>query len=295
MPLPQEDAVKQDIQVGLHDELLLADRLLDFATGIFTSGNAITKTTGIDDHVVMVALGLAAKMCKQYRAVVALAELGLREDADALLRMHFEAMMAMQFLLRRKVSLREGGKKVPAVPGKPLTTRFRTQLYIANDMFNGKKFLDGLLRTPGLKRDVSKEFKTAIEADAKNWEGVIGLDWTKRLKKARSYSGLSIIDLADSLGYGRIYQSLYRTASSAVHANDAARFVDTDGDGSLVFKAAPSGEGLGFTLRFASLFLIRGVEAVDDRFGFGMAAKIEEFHEAIGKMKLDFHPEDEGG
>ncbi len=81
----------------------------------------------------MVGLGLLAKACKQYRAVGAMVELGLGDVADSIARMMFESMLAIHFVLRAEVNLTRDGVPVGPVPNRPLTTRLRTSLYLAND------------------------------------------------------------------------------------------------------------------------------------------------------------------
>jgi hypothetical protein len=61
----------------LSPELEIGSRILDAGLSIFASGNPIQPGTGIDDFVVVVALGLIAKACKQYRAIGELVELGI--------------------------------------------------------------------------------------------------------------------------------------------------------------------------------------------------------------------------
>jgi ribosome-binding protein aMBF1 (putative translation factor) len=110
---------------------------------------------------------------------------------------------------------------VPKVKGKPLSTRFRARLYIANLAFEKERMLGQWLKTPGLLRTAKRAARLAIQERVKQAEAVIGADWAARLKRTRSYSGLSIKDLAESLKLTTSYATFYRSASWPTHATDA--------------------------------------------------------------------------
>lgn len=113
-------------------------------------------------------------MCKQYRAILALSELGLGEDANCHTRMMLESMLAMQFILRRKVVLKAG--KIPLAAIGKTSSRFRADLYMANDAFQRRKHLRCVHETPGFKRTISKAGVLLADENAKHWEARIGLE-----------------------------------------------------------------------------------------------------------------------
>lgn len=115
MQLPYEDEVRLEIQAKLKPELDLASEILDLGTGIFTSDREMQLGPGLDDFVIAIGLGLVAKACKQFRAIGHLVEMGLGDDADGVARMLFETMLAASFILRRRVSLKRNGARVPPV------------------------------------------------------------------------------------------------------------------------------------------------------------------------------------
>ena len=243
---------------------------------------------GLDDFVVFVALGLVAKACKQYLAIGKMVELGLGEVADSNARMLLETMLAVHFILRHRVILKRDGKKLPAIQGKPLTTKFRTSLYLASHALNGRKLANGLLATPGLKRQMSKEARTEILRQATEWETEIGLDWARRLKEG--YAGVKVINLAESLGFERLYHSIYRITSGGVHATDATAHIRLDDDPKAEwrFEAAPSTDGIAKTLKFASLLLIKILQVADERLGLGLKERNEKLLGEVEGMRVDF-------
>lgn len=288
MRLPHEDDVRAVVRERLEPELRLAAHILELGTGIYTSGTPLKPDKGLDNFVIVVALGLVAKACKQYRAIGEMVELGLGEVADGNSRMLFETMLAAHFILRPRVILKRDGKKLPAIKGKPLTTKFRTGLYLASDAFNGKKLAIGLLATPGLKRQMSKEARTEILRQATEYEKEIGPDWTKRLKDG--YAGVKIISLAESLGFGQLYHSVYRITSGGVHAGDAIGHIclEDDPGAEWRFAAAPSTEGIANTLKFASLLLIKILEVAEQRLGTGLKERNEKLLAEVEGMRIDF-------
>jgi hypothetical protein len=287
MRLPNEDATRTLIEQKLRSELDVASEVLGLGTGIFTSGNRISPGDGVDDLVLMVTLGLIAKSCKQYRAIGELIQMGLGEVADSNARMLLETTLAVLFLMRRRVVLKENGKTFSGIMGKPLTTRFRARLYLAYDAFNGRKFAQGVAGTRGLKRKIRRAGLTAIEKTAKDWEAEIGPDWTKRLK--RGFSGLTVKDLAESFGYGELYP-VYRIMSGGVHASDSTDFIhpDDSSESGVRFSVSASVEGVANTLKFASVLLVHIVQAADARLGLGLKTASDDLMKRVETMRIEF-------
>jgi hypothetical protein len=191
MRLPDENELRNVIRQRMEPELSLAAEILALGTGVFTSGRRITPAEGIDVFVVRVGLGLLYKACRQYRAIGSMVELSLGDVVETNSRMMFETMLASHFVLRAEVKLTCRGVSVPEVPGKPLTPRFRTSLYRANDAINGPRFVQGLQETQGSAGQTPVKTPALIEKDAAERKTEVGEEWTKRIRKARNYSGVS--------------------------------------------------------------------------------------------------------
>lgn len=86
--------------------------LHNFAVSILNPQIKIRGSKGIDDSVVYVCLGLFVKACRQFRSVQRLCQAGLGSDAHALTRNLFETWLALMFVERRRVTLKQG-KKAP--------------------------------------------------------------------------------------------------------------------------------------------------------------------------------------
>jgi len=203
--------------------------------------------------------------------------------------MLFETMLSVQFLLRRTVSLKQNGKQVAHVKGKRLTTKFRTRLYLANNAFNSRKFVRGLAETRGLKRKIGIKNRVLIETDATAWEMEIGAVWT-RLVKERGYAGISIKDLAESLGYAQLYASIYRITSAGVHATDSTDFVELEEDAEIPgrFAISASTEGIAKTFSLASLVFLSIIQVADMQLGLGLKKRGDLLMEEAKPMRVDY-------
>ena len=64
------------------------------------------RKRGHDRHVLAMTVGLYAKACKTHRAIRGLCGNGLTSDADVLVRVLFETVVAMHFILKRHSRIR---------------------------------------------------------------------------------------------------------------------------------------------------------------------------------------------
>src|SRR5438445_1231934 len=124
MRLPGEDQLREHIQRSLATEFQLASELLNLGMGIF-SPSTRTKPPEPMEHLELIpSLGIIAKACRQYRGIVALAEISLGDVAESNGRMLLETMLAANFLMQPIVTLKRNSTPLPDVPGYPLTPAF---------------------------------------------------------------------------------------------------------------------------------------------------------------------------
>jgi len=97
-------------------------------------------------------LGLFAKSSKQLRAIMVLCERGLTSDAETIARNLFESLLAIQFLLKPRLTLLENGKRIQPDKKKPLARSFRASLYDAHLIFQHTRRIARFRKTPRLKR-----------------------------------------------------------------------------------------------------------------------------------------------
>jgi hypothetical protein len=227
----------------------------------------------IDSTVVFVALGLYVKACKQHRSVQLLARAGLSPDALAIARNLFETTLALVFILRKQIRLRRGfspahpsGLSLSAIQRRPLSTRFRARLYQANLVFEQERTRDEFARTPRIKREARRITKRLPQLIAEA-EKAIGPEWTRRLRQARSYSGVSLKELALSMGFRGAYATHYRFASWTVHALDLNRYIAFDpSKNASMISLAPNADYVDQALSIGNVLLFQCIHLFDDRF-----------------------------
>ncbi len=185
-------------------------------------------------------------------------------------------MLAANFLMQPKVTLKQGGKTLADVSGYPLTTAFRTKLYLAHDSVSTLKTIRGMAENGDFDEQEADQIVALAEKHSKEDNDEIGPEWTKRQKSSNSYAGVRIQDLADSLGMGFIYHSFYRPACPGIHASDARKYVDVQEtpDGRMMFSAVSSPKGVAEALALSSLAMVEVLRAANDRLGLGIEEKV---------------------
>jgi hypothetical protein len=275
--LPFEDDVRQEIEVNARKELAEARELLRLALDMLGSdgnGNLNVPSTpvpGVGDLARSMALGLYAKACKQFRSIIMVAEAGFGGEMTVLTRALFETALALEFLLKEQVVLKREGAAVDIDPSRPLTTDFRAQLYGARVALMAEKQLKEWSGRPELKNsmDILGDPGT-IAAQAAAATSAVGQAWWKALKKGPA--GLTVKDLADSLGVTSYHVMVYGDQSEVAHAGDAFRHFDVAADESHdLLDLSPSPEGIGGRLHLASLVFLGCLTSVHSRLQFGQA------------------------
>ena len=74
------------------------------------------------------------------------------------------------------------GKPVPDVPHYPLTTAFRTKLYLAHDATSSLKLIHGMVANGNIEKQETANAGAIAEKHAKESQNEIGPEWVKRLK-----------------------------------------------------------------------------------------------------------------
>src|SRR5262245_57827488 len=208
--LPDEVEARAKLRQLFEKEFAKMSELHDLSVSIVSFPLKVASSPDIDRSTADVSAALYVKALRQFRAIQLLCEGGLGTDAWALCRNLFETTLALCFVLQPRFRPKKDGRPLAAVKGKPLSRRFRARLYIANISFEKERMLGQWQKTRGLRRTAKRAARVAIEERVKQAENVIGRDWTDRLKRNRSYSGLSIKDLAASLKLTTSYATFYR-------------------------------------------------------------------------------------
>jgi hypothetical protein len=243
-------------------------------SGLITVGPA----RGLTDTTIGLSLGLFTKCLRQLRSIILLCGTGLVSDTDTLSRCLFESVLALHFLLRPRLTLRENGRVVTADPKRRLTTLFRSWLYLAHVAFKYERMNSSFRNTGRLKR-LAKHLgdHAAAQMDAQEAESRIGSLWAERLRKRGNYAGVSIRDLADSLRVLHWYNAVYAFQSSVAHAGDALSFVDPPGadQRDLLLGLSPDVEHVGQVLQVAVVLFLGALSIVNSRLKLGFDERVD--------------------
>jgi hypothetical protein len=293
MHLPGENELRDFIRAELAAELQVASDLLDLGTGIFQPTVRPVPKDAMDHLEAWMCLGIVAKACRQYRGIVALVEIALGDVADSNGRMLAETMLAAEFLMRPTLILKRGKKPLPEVPGYPLTTAFRTKLYLAHDAASTLKTLREMVKHREIDAEEGARTVALAEQQAKEGADEIGPEWARRQKESGSYSGISVLDLAESIDMPFLYHAFYRPASAGVHGTDARKYVEPKerSDGGITFSACSTAKGVAEALTFSSLVLLEVLNVTNQRFGLGLDEKLSNLAPRVQRMAHHFPDE----
>jgi hypothetical protein len=272
--LPNEPAVERDLASRFGNQFTEMTALHTFAVSILAPQITIKGSKGVDGSVVYVCLGLFVKACRQFRSVQHLCQAGLGSDAHALTRNLFETWLALMFVARRRVTLKQGKKRLGSVGKRALGSRLRARLYLANAAFESERVVKDWESTVGLKRSAKVKLDgQSIRMGAADAATAIGAEWTKRLKEKKSYSGLNLRELAHSFRVDAAYATLYRSASWSTHAVDLNQFLANTANG-LELKLEPSDDWIEPTIGGASLTLVCCIDVLNDRFHLALDSQL---------------------
>jgi hypothetical protein len=258
----------------------------------------ISKPRGLTWPVVNLCLGLYTKIIKHFRAVIALSEVGLAEDANVAARAMFEATLALHFILIPRTPLNEDGCAVThssnrkellcpkckhvvraAKVGKPLrklSTVMRAKLYVAFTVIQEerrhKEYVREGINSPEVSARLPKLQKAARKAKT-----MIGAGWADRQETSRGFAGVKIRHLADSYGLLEYYLTVYRYQSDIVHGTNALEYLDIEAfDDSLRLNLSPNPNGIDTVLFTATTFMAGAADVLNRRLGLGFGQPVKE-------------------
>jgi hypothetical protein len=275
--LPFEDQVRLDVEANYHEELAESRELLGLALEMIGSdgqgGLQIPSepVPEVTNRARSLALGLFAKACKQFRGIIILAERGFGGEVTVLTRSLFDTTLAMNFIMNERVALKREGKQFNPDSSRPLDTDFRTLLYYAYSASIEAKRCRQWREQPELLSNIElRGTPESIAAQTAAARAAVGEIWWQNLKVGQA--GLSVRDLADSLGVLSYYLMIYGDQSQVAHACDGFmhfHFDDESNRGSL--DLCPSPDSIGVLLRLAGLVFLSTLTGIHNRLKFGDA------------------------
>ncbi|WP_144055197.1 DUF5677 domain-containing protein [Rhodopirellula baltica] len=215
-----------------------------FAAELLRSGlellDQLSKSNRFDDTPIVkaVAGGILARELRRYRSIALMAECGFIENVDVLTRVLFKGALSARFVLCKSIPAEEQSsqlrgrlRKQPATPDGVSELELRSWLYSMSPNMKIALMADQL--------GMDSELKRTILQGISEMEQIIGPEWIEVLKThPKTYSGLSIRDLAESRGLLSMYVEMYSLQSMDVHASDGLASLDhgtEDGGDSVSF------------------------------------------------------------
>lgn len=266
--LPHENENRAEIQRSFGDEFARSQCLIDGCIAFLD--RLRDADMPFADEAKAFILGTYVREVRRYRSIIAECELGLLENAFALMRAMYEGMLSLRYVLNQTVSAKEQSEglqstlsKLPALAQDMPVQEFRTQLYHAMDALTVLQLASSLNESDSA---ATNKFKQLVDRIPEAWRKV-------HQQHPRTYSGITVAQLAEYCGMARLHRELYYQQCHVTHANDAMRFVRPDGEGNAWILLSSSIVRLPETLRLAASLLFRIVETLES--GLGLDADME--------------------
>ncbi len=145
--------------------------------------------------------------------------------------------------------------------------------------------------TPGLKRSSRKGLKDYKPIDLALYDAILGSDAVKKLRKSSTPAGISIFELAVSLGpkTQALYALFYREQSRRAHGADGVEHFELDDDGQPVARWHATTDDCSWALRVGTLMFIGCLECLTEHLELGIAVTtaIEGFGAELARGGVD--------
>ena len=267
MKSPEQQSLRKAIERECGDIISLAKRALNSWTTIQRSHGY--RQSSLSPEVKNAAFAIDIRACRQFRSVVELCMRGEAHDASVLTRTMFENLLALEFVLKPRISLKHYKERYKRDAPSSMPRLLRARLYLTYFAFQWEVLKSRNKSKPGAKRHARRLASCVPKQILDKYESLIGSIWVERFKRhPRTYSGLSVADLSRAIGpvYARWYNVVYAIQSGAVHASNAAGLVHFD---NAIWHDAPDDVEAALTPAINVFFA--GTESLHEHIGFGSA------------------------
>lgn len=170
--LPHEDENRAEIQRRFGDESARSQQFIDRCIAFL---HQLRETDmPFADEAKAFVLGTYVREVRRYRSIVAECELGLLENAFALMRAMYEGMLSLRYVLNQTIDATEQSAKLkgrlselPKVPPGVPVEEFRTQLYCAKDALTVLKLAGDLDESDSA---AANAFQQLVDRIPKAWQ-----------------------------------------------------------------------------------------------------------------------------
>lgn len=265
MQYPGQESAREAIERECGDIISLAKRALNSWTTIKRSHGY--KRASLPPEVKNAAYVLDIRACRQFRSVIELCMRGEAHDASVLTRTMFENLLALEFVLKPRISLKPYKQRYKRNAPSSMPRLLRARLYLTYFGFRWEVLRSRNRSKPGARRHARRLASAVPKQILHKYESLIGSIWVKRFKRhPRTYSGLTVSELSHAIGpvYARWYNVVYAIQSGAVHASNAAELLHSI---DAIWHDAP-GHVEGALTPAIDIFLA-GAESLHSHIGFG--------------------------
>lgn len=281
---PGESTTKRRIRKEHPKQFALADRFLAVIHGL----HGLLCDRQVERRLwrpQVITHGLWIKICKQYRSIIVLCELGLVEDAEVIARSLFESVLQVVFIVKRGIRVERGWSNAPKPPTGGFSSGFRATLCVVRPIIQAHRKATHSQKKRGLRR-VLRPILAATAGQVDLAKALLGMEWFEWLSnKGASKNAFSVETMAGNLGLARYYEVIYRWQSEIVHAADALNHLSL-GEQAMSIDATIAADG---SRAVDPLRLITGLvgfaaEAIDSRFRLGYNETLRELAREVQKV-----------
>jgi len=270
MQFPDEESIRNDVARDCGDIIDLAKRVLSSWMTVGRS-HGYTKSA-LPPEVINAAYVLDVRACRQFRSVVELCMRGEAHDASILTRTMFENLLALEFVLKPRISLKPYKNRYKSKAPSSMSRLLRARLYLTYFGFQWEVLKSRNSKKARANRRARQLASQVPKQVRDHYESLIGSVWVERFKQhPRTYSGLTVSELAQAIGpvYAIWYNVVYAIQSGDVHASNAAELLHFS---EAIWHDMPC--RVERTLRAATDMFLAGADSLHKNIGFGSAARM---------------------
>jgi Family of unknown function (DUF5677) len=237
---------------------------------------------GLNGRTFILIRSFVARQIQQFRAIVAVCEIGLHDSGEVLIRSLFEGILAIRFVLYEPINankcshglLKRRGE-LPPIPNGKAGADFRAVLYAGSRLIKMLRDGQAVVDIPEYAMAIPGAVLDGLRTDIVKIEREIGPQWTAEYsKKNFTYSGLSIRQLAESCDLKEFYLKMYPLLCATSHAHDGLSFVRDVSNDTFEFRLTGRIDKVETALQCAGALLAMSLDDISAVFAPDLRAAI---------------------
>jgi uncharacterized protein DUF5677 len=230
--MPAEEENRRLVRETFSRELSASAEMIHIGGNLFQAMDSANPTE-LSGRARIAIKSLVARQIQQFRAIVAVCEIGLHDSAEVLIRSLYEGLLALRFILHEPIgmgkcskALQDARRKLPRIPAGPAGVDFRAVLYGGSARI--KKLLDAeeISKFPDYQNPIPPQAIESLRQDVALIRSEIGPAWSNFFQGRHfTYSGLSIKLLAENCDLKEFHLKIYPMLCAVAHGHDGLSFV----------------------------------------------------------------------